>query len=78
MFQMHPRVRLVSQASIDLRKFLLEWAEGSASVLTDTETLTVLMSILAGEVETILKHQIRFERHGNYDSPGGFSPDDED
>ena len=68
--KIHSREMLVRAAEQKLKSRLLEWAENYRS-LTLFETLQVLNSGFSGFVGGILKYEIRFERHGDRDKPGG-------
>lgn len=65
--RMHPRTDVVDRAEIDLTQRLLEWARSYA--LTDTERLIVIYDVLAGNARSILKYQLREERHGDTGTP---------
>lgn len=50
----------------------MDWmSEDDSKQLTEAELLTVLIGELSRMAQSTLKYQIRFERHGNYDDPGG-------
>ena len=66
----HPRESLVSTARSDLSGTIARWQADHD--LTEAETTAILVEQLAGAVGGIAKYQIRFERHGDYDKPGGW------
>lgn len=77
--QMHPRRVVVRQAKSALSSALLDWEESDAvKDLTPLEVLSVLQDVLGGQLSSLLKYEIRHERHGNYDTPGGLASSDED
>jgi hypothetical protein len=69
--RLHERESIVREASIDLAEALIEWRKQHDG-LTDAERMSVLLGELSSSVAGTLKYQIRYERHGNYDTPGGW------
>ena len=59
--RIHPRAQQVAIAQTELQIMILQWQEENK--LTDTE----LMQALAGTMQSVLKYQLRAERHP--DSP---------
>lgn len=68
--RLHPREAIVSSAENDLRGVLFEWADRHPD-LTSAEYLKVVLGISNETVQLLLKTEIRLERHGNADTPGG-------
>ena len=67
--KIHKRERLVIQAECDLARALTDvWEKYD---LTSAEMLRVAASVLGGHVSSHAKYEIREERHGNIDTPGG-------
>lgn len=69
--KLHSRESLVSSARLDLATRVLDWQKAHGG-LTTAETLQTLSSVLSDELGAILKYEIRYERHENYDTPGGW------
>ena len=67
--QIHPRERIVSAAEFKIRTAVLE----ATRELTSLERLSVVTQVLSDITSTICKYQIRQERHGNTDEPGGIA-----
>lgn len=75
----HERERLVTGASLALTDAVLEWRRSEeVKDLTMPELLSVMQSVLGDQISGELKYAIRFERHGNFDTPGGFAADDDE
>lgn len=68
--RLHPREALVSSAENDLRIALFAWADQHPD-LTSAEYLKIVLGISNETVQSLLKAEIRLERHGNADTPGG-------
>jgi hypothetical protein len=79
MVRMHEREAGVRAAEADLQSRLLEWQKSSVvEDLTPLEMMRVVQSVLGDELSSMIKYEIRYERHGDYDSPGGRASSDED
>jgi hypothetical protein len=66
----HPREKNVKKAE----QLLLDAIAAMNDLeLTTVERLKVVNEVLCGEVSGILKCEIRYERHGNTDKPGGWA-----
>lgn len=63
--KLHKREAIYRKAELDFNIFYVEWVKKHH--LTDGE----ILMILASSISTIAKYQIRYERHGNYNEPGG-------
>ncbi len=70
MLRIHPRELVVRDAERALRDAVntILWKKFE---LTTSEILSVLASVLAGEIASITKLCIREERHGDLNKPGG-------
>jgi hypothetical protein len=64
----HPRVKLVREAQIKLSGAISE----AIRELTVAESLQVINGVMSDRIGTILKYEIRRERHGDTDKPGGW------
>lgn len=67
--KVHPRERITKEAAQKLRLAIAEVTRE----LTTWETTQVVALVFGEELSGIAKYQIRYERHGNYDTPGGFA-----
>lgn len=67
MSEIHPRTILVRKAENDLRGALLDVREKYG--LTSLEELQVVQRMHDEIVGGYIKHAMRYERHGNYDTP---------
>ncbi|KKN07250.1 hypothetical protein LCGC14_1068900 [marine sediment metagenome] len=65
----HEREKLVTSAEIELQKAALEISKE----LTTAEYLRVLANVFGGAINSIAKYEIRQERHGNTETPGGWA-----
>jgi hypothetical protein len=63
--RIHPRERIVAQASQDINKAINDAVEKHE--LTDWELVQILTTRIASEA----KYGIRFDRHGNHEDEGG-------
>lgn len=68
--KIHPREKLVSEAERKLDEVLLEIRK---SDLTEYEFLQVVIGTTSEFLLRMTKYQIRYERHGNTDKPGGIA-----
>ena len=76
MVLMHPREQLCREAESELRLAIAAVTckkGGVFSKLTLVEEMQVLNTVFSGEVGGILKYALRYERHGNTDTPAGFA-----
>ena len=71
MVKIHKREEIVRKAESDLRGKMLDWMEAWNSELTAGEELRVVGGVLGGHLTTMAKYQIREERHGDGETPGG-------
>jgi hypothetical protein len=73
--RVHPRERIVSEARIELQEVVLDWQKKHSTEtddpLTLMEALSVINDVLSSTLGHAFKYEIRYERHGNYDKPGG-------
>lgn len=67
----HPRERLVREAENKLTQAFIEWAKDKD--LTIIEELQVVNKVSSDWVSTILKYELRQERHGNKNTPSGLA-----
>lgn len=67
--RLHPREQMMTEAEIDLRKAISEWSSRHAE-LTSAEYLKLLLGVTHDQAQSLLKIEIRIERHGNTDTPG--------
>ena len=63
--KLHKRELLVNKATAKLHSTVLDFRKEYD--LTDIEYL----QWLASETQSVLKYMLRFERHGDYDTPSG-------
>lgn len=66
--KLHPRELIIRGAEVILREALIQVSKLD---LTQLEYIQLVQNILGGEILTVCKYGIRFERHGNTDTPGG-------
>lgn len=70
--RLHAREQdVVMPAAADLTKRLLDWTHSHS--LTATESLVVVSSALSSYINSLLKYQLRLERHGDADTPSGLA-----
>lgn len=75
--RLHAREQaVVMPAATDLTKRLLEWTQSHS--LTTTESLVVVSSALSSYVNSLLKYQLRMERHNDTDTPSGLAAQPEE
>ena len=72
--KIHPREKLVEEAEHKIRGVVFD----ATKDLTLFERVQVVARVLNGELLSTCKYQIRYERHGNTDTPGGAAPVEED
>lgn len=65
--KLHEREMIVAAADVDLSMFILKLMEKHD--LTAAETC----QMLAGQIATVCKYQIRVDRHGDASKPGGLA-----
>lgn len=68
--KLHPRELVIRSAEHVLREALIEVGKLD---LTQLEYIQLMQNVLGGEILTVCKYGIRFERHGNTDTPGGLT-----
>jgi len=68
--RLHAREVLVNTAETDLREVISEWSKNHPD-LTSAEFLKVVLGVCHDQAQSLLKIEIRIERHGNADTPGG-------
>ncbi len=68
--KLHEREILIRQAEIKLREALTKLTDEFD--LTPFEYIQLVQNILGGEILQTCKYQIRVERHGDANKPGGF------
>ncbi len=77
--RIHEREQLTQKAGFLLTDHLIEWMETpEARELTSAEYTMVLIDKLSQHIQGHLKYEIRYERHGNRDTPGGFAHEEFD
>ena len=69
--QIHKREQITQQANYDLTKSLLHITEEHD--LTEGEYLQLIGDVFGGALTSQAKYQIRMERHGNENKPGGLA-----
>lgn len=67
--RLHEREPIVLKASADLRMAVVDWEREHD--LSNLEAHAVILDVLGTELGQYFKYEIRMERHGNYDEPGG-------
>lgn len=71
--RVHERERTVTNARLKLSDAVRDWEDTEEyEALTEAEALQVLMSVFSDRILGWTKYQIRFERHGDHDTPGGW------
>ncbi len=68
--RLHAREQIVTAAEIDLRTAISEWSKKHTK-LTSAEYLKVLLGVTHDQAQSLLKIEIRIDRHGNAETPGG-------
>jgi len=68
--RLHAREVVVTEAEIELRTAVNEWSK-KHSELSSAEYLKILLGVCHDQAQSLLKIEIRLERHGNADTPGG-------
>ncbi len=75
--RMHPREIVVRKAESELHSLIAKWAsdleKNEESDLTVWEYIQVVQSVLSSTILNLAKIQIRIERHGDPNKPGGFA-----
>jgi hypothetical protein len=66
--RIHPREKIVDSAERKLSECLREIR---SSDLTDAEYISVVADAFGQALGRMAKYQIRYERHGDTDKPGG-------
>ena len=74
--KIHKRESIVRLAELDITEAVHKITEKHK--LTTLEMLCVVNGAMSGVIGSIVKYEIRNERHGNYDKPGGLAGDEED
>lgn len=70
----HERESLCRQAEAELRTAVIGVTTGkTCQKLTTLELLQVMQLVFNSDLQNVLKYAIRYERHGNTDTPGGLS-----
>ena len=70
--RLHPREAIVSSAQTDLRTVVFEWGQRHPD-LTSAEWLKILLGVCSDEAQSLLKTEIRIERHGDANKLGGLA-----
>jgi len=65
--EVHPREKLVQEAEHKISSAILDAVEH----LTQLEQLQVVNKVASEYIASLAKYGIRYERHGNGDTPGG-------
>jgi len=69
MLRLHKRERIVNDAEEKLRKAMIDiWTEYD---LTEAEMLRIVAACFGDHVASHARYEIRMERHGNTNTPGG-------
>jgi hypothetical protein len=69
--KIHPREQLIKEIEMKLKTAIVE----ATRELTTAETIQLVNHVCRDEIAGIVKYQIRMERHGNTNTPGGMAPD---
>ena len=73
--RIHEREALTNKALVELLEWLDQWAKRHQ--LTHLEKLIALRDTANHYVDTYFKHELRYERHGDTDTPAGWAKDGE-
>lgn len=73
MLEFHEREQLTRKADRALNEKILEWMKEWSAILTPAEETKIVLSQCNNHIQQIMKYEIRYERHGDTDSPGGLS-----
>lgn len=68
--RLHAREVVVTEAEIDLRTIINEWGK-KHSELSSAEYLKILLGVCHDQAQSLLKIEIRLERHGDANKLGG-------
>jgi hypothetical protein len=71
--RIHEREALTNKALVELLEWLDQWAKRHQ--LTHLEKLIALRDTANHYVDTYFKHELRYERHGDADTPAGWAKD---
>lgn len=72
--KIHEREVLCRKAESELRSAVIGVTTSeTCQKLTTLELLQVMQTVFNSDLQNVLKYAIRFERHGNTDTPGGLS-----
>ena len=71
--RIHKREFTVRQAELEITEAVHKITDKHK--LTTWEMLRVVNVALSGVIGSIVRYEIRNERHGNYDKPGGLAGD---
>ena len=75
--RVHEREQIVRAADLKLQEALLAWQKSpEVKELTGPEYVQILTDQLSSRVLGWAKFEIRFERHGDYETPGGWAKED--
>jgi hypothetical protein len=69
--RIHEREKPVREAECELRQAILDVEKKHD--LTEAELLRVVNGVCSETIGSIAKYHIRFERHGDTDTPGGWA-----
>lgn len=69
--RVHEREKIVREAQSDLSEKLLDWMTKHDDQLTFAEELRVIAGVLGDHLSQMAKYEIRRERHGDENKPGG-------
>ncbi len=67
--RIHPREEPCRKAEIEMLQALIDIK--AKHELTEAEALRVVHAVSSDWIAGVAKHAIRFERHGNDETPGG-------
>lgn len=65
---------MVNKARLDLMEQMIAWQKRHD--LTSAEWGSLITAMLNRELGNHFKHEIRHERHGDYDTPGGIEAEE--
>lgn len=71
--ELHERQKIVREAKLALSEKVLEWMQEYTDSLTFAEELSVVSGELGDYLKRMAKYQIRRDRHGDDQKPGGLA-----
>ena len=68
--RLHAREIVINEAELELLTKINEWTKQHPD-LTSAEYLKILLGVCHDQAQALLKIEIRIERHGDANTPGG-------